>query len=67
LEGLVDQETAASAASNRHDFEIEMNQALRRRQAAAQEEEAAEPEPAVEEPAVEEEQNVGLRLASPEQ
>ena len=66
LDGLADQETAANAASNRHDFEIEVTQALRRRRAAEQE--AAEPEPAEsEEPAGEEEGDVGLRLASSDQ
>jgi len=34
LEGLVDEETAGNAASNRHDFEIAVQQALRRRSAA---------------------------------
>jgi hypothetical protein len=64
LEGLVDQETAAGSASNRHDFEIEMNQALRRRKAEEKEAAAAqalEPEEAAVEE--EEEQEVGLRLA----
>jgi twitching motility protein PilT len=64
LEGLVDQETAAGSASNRHDFEIEMNQALRRRTAEEKEAAAAqalEPEEAAVE--AEEEQEVGLRLA----
>ena len=35
LEDLVDLETAAAAATNRHDFEIAVQQALRRQQAAA--------------------------------
>ena len=66
LDGLADQETAANAASNRHDFEIEVTQALRRRRAAEQG--TAEPEPAEsEEPAGEEEADVGLRLASSDQ
>jgi twitching motility protein PilT len=65
LDGLVEEETAGSAATNRHDFEIAVQQALRRKRAA--EENGAPPEP--EEPAEpatepEEENEVGLRLAS---
>src|SRR5918994_3787351 len=62
LEDLVDIETAAAAATNRHDFEIAVQQALRRKQAAISS--AAppeEPEPA-DEPA--DHNGVGLRLAS---
>jgi twitching motility protein PilT len=65
LDGLVEEETAGSAATNRHDFEIAVQQALRRKRAA--EENGTPPEP--EEPAEpatepEEENEVGLRLAS---
>jgi hypothetical protein len=48
LDGLVEEEVAANAATNRHDFEIAVQQAIKRRRAeekaAAQaaEEEAAE-------------------------
>jgi twitching motility protein PilT len=64
LDGLVEEETAASAASNRHDLEIAVQQALRRKkheeaaagETAAAEEPADEPEP--------EENEVRLRLAS---
>ena len=35
LEGVVEFETAAAAATNRHDFELVVQQALRRKQAAA--------------------------------
>jgi twitching motility protein PilT len=71
LEGLVEEEVAANAASNRHDFEIAVQQALRRKrvedEAAAQEEAAAAEQPA-EEPEPEEEENeVRLRLASSDQ
>jgi twitching motility protein PilT len=62
LDGLVDQETAANAASNRHDFEIAMQQALRRKQVAEQE---AEPEPG--QTPESEEEKVRLRLASSDQ
>jgi twitching motility protein PilT len=68
LDGFVDEETAGNAASNRHDFEIAVQQALRRKkhaEAAAAEEAAAE-EPA-EEPKPEEENEVRLRLASSDQ
>jgi hypothetical protein len=62
LEDLVDLDTAAAAATNRHDFEIAVQQALRRQQAAASNgAPPEEPEP-VEEPA--DENGVGLRLAS---
>jgi twitching motility protein PilT len=64
LEGRVDFETAAAAATNRHDFEIDVQQALRRQQAAAN---GTAPEDSVdgEGPAGEPEdgQAVGLRLA----
>jgi twitching motility protein PilT len=67
LEEHVDLETAANAASNRHDFEIEVNKALRRKQVAEEGggvavdfEDVARDEPEGEEP-------MGLRLASSEQ
>jgi twitching motility protein PilT len=67
LDGLVEEETAANAASNRHDFEIAVQQALRRKKhAEAAAEEAAVEEPA-EEPEAEEENEVRLRLASTDQ
>ena len=63
LEELVDFETAAAAASNRHDFEIAVQQALRRKRVAE-----AGGGPAVDVAAVAEEkpeeESVGLRLAS---
>jgi twitching motility protein PilT len=61
LEELVDLDTAAAAATNRHDFEIAVQQALRRKQASI-------PAAPVEEPETEDEpagQNgVGLRVVS---
>src|SRR5919106_846094 len=63
LEELVDLDTAAAAATNRHDFEIAVQQALRRKQAAVSNgAPPEEPEPA-DEPA--DHNGVGLRLASP--
>jgi twitching motility protein PilT len=62
LEELVDEETAANAATNRHDFQIAVQQALRRKRV----DEKPVEEPA-EEPAPEESVEVGLRLASSEQ
>jgi len=71
LDGLVDEETAGNSASNRHDFEIAIQQALRRKRVAADGGGAAvdfedlAPEAPAEEPRGEEEENeVGLRLAS---
>jgi twitching motility protein PilT len=62
LEELVDLETAAAAATNRHDFEIAVQQALRRKQAGVSNgPPMEEPEP-VEEPA--DHNPVGLRVAS---
>jgi twitching motility protein PilT len=59
LEELVDLETAANAATNRHDFEIAVQQALRRKLAESN----GAPEPSLpEEP--QEENGAGLRLAS---
>jgi len=66
LEGLVDEETAGNAASNRHDFEIAVQQALRRKSAAekaAVEAETAQPGEATE---PEEGNEMRLRLASPD-
>jgi twitching motility protein PilT len=65
LDGLVDRETAAGAATNRHDFEIAVDRALKTRAAASnaerpeEESRPPEPEPVPEEPAV-----PNLRLAS---
>jgi twitching motility protein PilT len=71
LDGVVDEETAGNAASNRHDFEIAIQQALRRQRVAADGGGAAvdfedlAPEAPAEEPRGEDEENeVGLRLAS---
>jgi twitching motility protein PilT len=64
LAELVDVETAANAASNRHDFELAVQQALRRRQV---EERAGAPEDAPAEPAPAEDVDIGLRLAPSEQ
>jgi twitching motility protein PilT len=71
LDGLVEEEVAANAASNRHDFEIAVQQALRRKRAedeAAAQEEAAAAEQAAEDAGPKEEENeVRLRLASSDQ
>jgi twitching motility protein PilT len=68
LEGLVEEETAANAASNRHDFEIAVQQAVRRKKhAEAEAEEAAAQEEPAAEPDTEEENEVRLRLASSDQ
>jgi twitching motility protein PilT len=67
LVGLVDEETAGNAASNRHDFEIAIQQALRRKradEAASVAEDLATEATAEERQGVEEESEVGLRLAS---
>jgi twitching motility protein PilT len=75
LAGLVDEETAANAATNRHDFEIAVQQAVRVKR-VAEEKAAAEAEAeAAEETAAEEEADAangngngaGLRLAPTEQ
>jgi twitching motility protein PilT len=66
LEGLVDEETAGNAASNRHDFEIAVQQALRRKSAAEKAAVAAEAAQAGEETEPEEGDEVRLRLASPD-
>jgi twitching motility protein PilT len=62
VEGVVDVETAAAAASNRHDFEIAVQKALRSKQVAvetaAREAESDEPE---------DDAVPGLRLAASEQ
>jgi twitching motility protein PilT len=68
LDELVEEETAANAASNRHDFEIAVKQALRRKRVA---EEAQHKDPGPDDPAgegvSEEVDDVGLRLASSDQ
>jgi twitching motility protein PilT len=68
LDELVDEETAANAAGNRHDFEIAVQKALRQKRAA---EAAAEAEESAKEEAPEgppeEENEVRLRLASSDQ
>jgi twitching motility protein PilT len=65
LDELVDLETAVNVASNRHDFEIAVQKALRRKKAAEQA--AAPAEHDGEDAAPEEENEVRLRLASSEQ
>ena len=68
LDGLVEEETAANAASNRHDFEIAVQQAVRRKKhAEAEAEEAAAQEEPAAEPDTDEENEVRLRLASSDQ
>jgi twitching motility protein PilT len=74
LDGLVDEETAGNAASNRHDFEIAIQQALRRKRvaedgggAAVDFEDLAREAPAEEPQGEKEENEVGLRLASTDQ
>jgi twitching motility protein PilT len=65
LEEVVDEETAAAVASNRHDFEIAVQKELRRKKAA---EKAEAPADEGEEAApVEEENEMRLRLASSDQ
>ena len=61
LAELIDLETAANAATNRHDFEIAVQQALRRKQAQSNGAPPAEPT-SPEDP--QEENGAGLRLAS---
>jgi len=67
LDGLVEEETAANAAGNRHDFEIAIQQALRRKRVAEDNGGATvgfeDLSPQVEEA----ENEVGLRLASTDQ
>jgi twitching motility protein PilT len=77
VDDVVELDVAAAAATNRHDFEIAVEQALRRKQVAAEgrtvavdfstlaEDEAETAEPPA--PEVEEEPLPGLRLASAEQ
>jgi twitching motility protein PilT len=61
LDGVVDRETAAAAATNAHDFEIAVEQALRRKRV-----ESADSAP--QEPVQEEDEPMpGLRLAASEQ
>jgi twitching motility protein PilT len=50
LSGRVDEETAANAATNRHDFLVTLEQASKRKRAADRAEAAAEPVPAHLEP-----------------
>jgi twitching motility protein PilT len=71
LDGLVDRETAANAATNRHDFELAVDHALKARAAANGAAELAAEPPAAHEPEAEPESHVpeepavsGLRLAS---
>jgi twitching motility protein PilT len=72
LAGRVDREVAANAATNKHDFIVSLEQAIKRKRAAdaaeAQPEPAAEPEPALaaaspHPPAPEEAPLGGLRIA----
>jgi twitching motility protein PilT len=66
--GVVEREVAAAAATNRHDFEIAVERALREQQAAAEEPDAAPGagHDDVAEGAEEDEPMPGLRLASAE-
>ena len=65
LAGLVDRETAANAATNRHDFEIAVEHALKTRAAASAEPVEEVPVQPVATPAPEPEpESLGLRLAS---
>jgi twitching motility protein PilT len=71
LAGLVEEEVAANAATSRHDFEIAVQQALKRRRveerAAAEAEQQAEEAPPEEQPdSVANGNGAGLRLASSE-
>jgi twitching motility protein PilT len=63
LDGIVDRETAAAAATNAHDFEIAVEQALRRKRVES--DESASQEPVQEQQ--EDEPMPGLRLAASEQ
>src|SRR5919109_418579 len=69
LDGLVEIETATNAASNRHDFEIAVQKALKHKRAAEKAEAAGEGDGAAGESAegAEAENTVRLRLASSEQ
>jgi twitching motility protein PilT len=62
LDGVVDRETAAAAATNAHDFEISVEQALRRKRVESAD--SAPQEPVQEQ---EDEPMPGLRLAASEQ
>ena len=44
LEGLVDEDTAANASSNRHDFQIALQQAMRQQQVDAEKDAEGEDE-----------------------
>jgi twitching motility protein PilT len=61
LAGLVDRDTAANAATNRHDFLVALEQAVKRRR-AADAAEAAAAEAAAARPAPESESTTGLRV-----
>jgi twitching motility protein PilT len=63
LEGLVDRETAANAATNRHDFEIALERAFKLR-ATAEKSAASKPEPSSAETGAEPAPVGNLRLAS---
>jgi twitching motility protein PilT len=63
LEGLVDRETAANAATNRHDFEIALERAFKLRETAKRNAESAS-EPSTTPPASEPAPVGNLRLAS---
>jgi len=65
VDGVVDLETAAAAATNRHDFEIAVQRAFREKQVA--EEVAASTENGRPDEEPDDEQMPGLRLAAPEQ
>jgi twitching motility protein PilT len=64
LDELVDVETAANAASNRHDFEIAVQQALRKKRVAEQKDATAVDVGEIAEDGAEEDQSMTLRLAS---
>ncbi len=62
LDDVVDFETAAAAASNRHDFEIEVDQALRKKK-FEESAEAVEEEASAEQDSEPDDESVGLRVA----
>jgi twitching motility protein PilT len=67
LDELVDLETAAAAATNRHDFELAVQQALKRKEAEKRQEELAEAEDSGTNGTSDPEsgEGLGLRVASP--
>ena len=67
LDGLVEEETAANAAGNRHDFEIAVQQALRRKRVADESGDATVDFDDLAPHAEEAENEVSLRLASTDQ